>query len=124
MSCSTSRLAYADAYDCFDQALDSKTGIRIAFRSRGEATYFRMRLHQARSIDRQDNAKLYETDHQMHGRSSYDPIQLKLRQIEDKWYVYLELITGAGKLKIEPIEEEVPENTFEEVEADDLIRGL
>jgi len=101
---STSRLAFNDCYDIFDQALADPSGIRVAFESEGAARHFRLRLHQARKIDRQDNAKIYGVDHPMFGRSAYDPIQAMLRQVEGVWYVYLKPLLDAGALKVESLE--------------------
>jgi hypothetical protein len=101
---STSRLAFNDCFDVFDQALGDPTGIRIAFSTEGLARHFRTRLHQARAIDRADNAKLHPFDHPMHGRSAYDSIIAKLRNVDGQWYVYLVPLRDAGNMRIESLE--------------------
>ena len=104
MTAAVSRLAFNDCFDIFDQAIADPTGIRVAFSSEGAAIHFRMRLHRARTIDRQDNAKLHPSDHPMHGRSPYDQIIIKIRKVEEGWFVYLEALLDAGRLRVESLE--------------------
>lgn len=74
MVAATSRLAYEDAFAILDQALADDRGIRIPFKERAGANHLRARLHQARQIERKENASTYEKGHVMHGRSQYDAI--------------------------------------------------
>ena len=101
MSASTSRLSYADAEAVFDAALADDKGIRIQFSDNGQALHFRMRLHRFRQIDREDNARTFERGHPLYGRSNYDVIRVRIRPIDDLWYLYLEPINDAARLKIE-----------------------
>lgn len=106
MSVSTSRLAYTDCYEVFDRALLSATGIRLPMASMDVATNFRMRMHQARKIDRQDNLKTYPDDHPMHGQSQYDKYTVRLLTYEDGTWLHVEP-RGAG-IDLEAIED-IPE---------------
>lgn len=92
MSNPTSRIAYAKYFEVFDRALDSSKGIRLRFDSREEAFFFRGRLHSARKVDRQTNAKTYEPGHPMHGCSPYDEVTVRApaRDAEGVWWLYIE----------------------------------
>lgn len=104
MTLPTSRLAYTDCYNAFDQAVADRKGIRIRMPSQDKAIYYRMRLNQARKIDRRDNCEIYEEGHALHGRSAYDAIVIRLLpEVDDddvptgNWWLYLqkqEIIPG------------------------------
>jgi hypothetical protein len=73
MSLSNSRLSYTDCFALLDRALDEDRGIRIEVADLPAANYLRMRIHHARTIDRQENKVTYpDKDHPLHGRSPYD----------------------------------------------------
>ena len=114
MSSSTSRLAYADAESVLDAALEDEKGIRIPFQDKSSASQFRVRLHTFRQIDRDDNARTFEKGHPLYGRSTYDVIRVRIVTLDDLWYLYIEPINDAGKLKIERLAE---------VHADPPIKG-
>lgn len=91
MSTSTSRFAYQDCYDVLDRALEDDRGVRVKVKTLGDGTNFRVRIHTARRIDRDENRVLYpEQDHPMHGRSVYDPLVVKLATVNGAHYVYIE----------------------------------
>ena len=91
MTIPTNRMSYADVYEKFDEAKDDPKGIRIPFDTRAEAMHYQMRMHNARSVDRRENAKLYDKTHPLHGQSSYDTLQVRIREAEDgTWFVYIE----------------------------------
>lgn len=91
MTIPTNRMSYHDVYEKFDLAMEDPKGIRIPFDTRGEAQHYQMRMHNARSVDRRENAKMYERGHPLHGQSSYDVLQVRIRQGEDEtWFVYIE----------------------------------
>lgn len=105
MSVSTSLLAYTDCVEVYDQALASNHGVRVRVKDHDAAWNFRMRMHQARKLIRIDNARTYEDDHPLFGKSPYDAYTLRIKQVGDKVYVYLEpnrVLAGA----IEPLGEE------------------
>lgn len=79
MTLSTSKVAFDDCYALMDAALFDPKGIRCQFATLGKARYFRMRCHRARELDRAGNAKTYEPEHLLHGRSQYDRLFFRLR---------------------------------------------
>ena len=103
MPASTSRLAYDDAFECYERALKDEFGIRIRFESEADALHFRARLNTARSLDRKDNREIYSREHPMHGVSPYDRVVCRVRQVGANWYAYLLPILGAGALEIESL---------------------
>jgi hypothetical protein len=100
MVTSTSRLAFADCYDLLDKALEAPDGIRFAVSDIGLANQFRVRLHTARRINREDNKDTYDKDHPLYGRSIYDTLVVRIREIEGKVFVYITKV-DATKLNIE-----------------------
>lgn len=93
MSLPRSRASYEDCYDIFDQALKDEKGVRIPAKNFNIATQLRMRLHMARTLDRELNKQRYEEGHFMHGASDYDKLVVKLRQNAEGWiYLYIEHI--------------------------------
>ena len=90
MSLPNSLLAYADCLEVLDKAVEDSTGIRVGFKTRDEATVFRMRIHQARKLQRQENALAYEVGDKMYGKSPYDAIKVTLRSLKSGHYVYFE----------------------------------
>ena len=75
-----------------DRALDDPRGIRVELRGVDSATHLRMRIHQARQIDRRENATTYsEPDHPLHGRSPYDCLTLRIDPGPPCW-LYLDKI--------------------------------
>jgi hypothetical protein len=100
---STSRLAFADAYECMERALKDEFGIRVRFETEGHALNFRTRLNAARNIDRRDNGRIYPDTHPMHGVSEYDKVSARIREVDGCWYIYLVPILGADSLEIEAL---------------------
>lgn len=90
MTLSTSRLAYTDCIEVFDRALEDSKGIRISQPGIDEANHFRMRMHQARKLIRDDNRLTYEDDHPMFGRSVYDKLAVRIKNIEGTIYLYIQ----------------------------------
>jgi hypothetical protein len=83
MGMSTSRLAFSDCYELMEKAIVDQKGIRIKFASMDDAWHYRLRLHNARKIDRNDNMQLYEDGHKMHGKSPYDVLVMRLESIDN-----------------------------------------
>lgn len=89
MSIPTSVAAYRDCYDAMDKALKGAGGIRIEMVSIDQATYYRMRMHQARSLDRKKNREIYDDPaHPMYNASAYDELVLRIRA-DDEGRVWL-----------------------------------
>lgn len=123
MSISTSRLAYNDCFEVWEQALENPDGIRVKMTSHDEANYFRMRMHQARKIDRKDNLLAYEEGTKMHGASVYDPIVCRIRLRKEGTYLYLEQNkVDAGRIeRLQDVEEDEPEVAMIEQRATPLL---
>lgn len=84
--------AYTDCYEYLDQALEAENGIRVRVNGDyGQAVQMSMRFQQARVLHRNQNKKLYEAGHPMHGNSIYDALIIK-RAVEDevgRWWIYI-----------------------------------
>ena len=83
MVASNSRFSYSDCFELMDKAMADEKGIRIRFSTKEEAWHFRIRLHTARRIDRTDNMETYGIGHPMHGKSAYDPLTMRIREMGD-----------------------------------------
>jgi hypothetical protein len=91
MSLPKSRNAYQDCYELYDRALTAPAGIRFNVESEEAAIHLRMRMHTARTIDRDDNSAMHPRGAPMHGCSAYDPLQILIRaDADDLWWVYIE----------------------------------
>ena len=107
MSLPTSRLAYADCIDLLDKCLEAERGIRVKAYNPDKANFFRMRIHMARQIIRNENKEIYEKGDPMWGCSIYDAIVIKIRVEDDGMtWLYLEKISSMD-LVIEEITEPV-----------------
>lgn len=112
MTLPESQRAYDDCFQAMDAALEDTEGVRVRMDSLDAATFFRMRCHKARSIDRKNNARTYEQGHPMHGCSAYDClIFLAPRIIDGHAYLYIkkndkvpgsiEPLSGQARLPLE-----------------------
>lgn len=90
MSLPTSIQAYADCLETFEKALATRTGIRVKQPDYATAVHFRMRLHQARKLHRIENAEIYEPGDKMYGCSEFDPYAIRIKNIDDVFYIYIE----------------------------------
>ena len=91
MAISNSHLSYGDCYDVMDQALADAHGVRVAQPDMNSSTFFRMRLHQARTIERRRNCQVYKEGEALYNTSKYDPLVVRIRQSEDdQFWVYIE----------------------------------
>jgi hypothetical protein len=92
MTTSTSKLAYDDCYEILDRALRAKTGIRIAVGAEeGVANLLCVRLHYARTLERQQNRDLFQRDDPQYGLSDYDILVVRRPRLEKgTWYIYVE----------------------------------
>ena len=94
------RSAFGDCFALFDQAVASPRGVQRLFDDPGAAAAFRMRLYQARALDRKNNRLIYsaQPDHPMYGVSEFE--QITIRIIEDpsrgKWLCRLEKVDYAS----------------------------
>lgn len=102
MTVSTSLLAYQDCTAIMDQALADEKGARYKVSDVDEASHQRMRIHYARKLHRDENAKTYEPGHPMHGRSEYDALTCRIKNVDGSIYIYLER-TDTVQTEVEPL---------------------
>lgn len=117
MTISTSPLSYTDCYEALDKALDDERGVRVGVESLKSAQFLRMRLNQARSINRDENSRTYEPGHPLHGRSAYDRLMVRIKERGERTYVYIEQVANFTRVieSLSEIEPEEIEDTIEEV---------
>jgi hypothetical protein len=86
---SNSPLAYRDIAEAFDRAIANGKGIRIRCASKGAAKSLQVRSYKYRTIDRQENSKVYaeQPDHPLYGRSEMDSIIISIEEKAGVWYV-------------------------------------
>lgn len=108
MVASNSRFSYSDCYQLMDQAIADPKGIRIKFATQEEAWHFRIRLHTARRIDRTDNMDTFPQGHQMYGRSVYDPLTMRIREMADGVWLRLEKV-DAREFEVSSLADDEPQ---------------
>jgi hypothetical protein len=95
-----------------ERAVNDPKGIRIKFATFDDAFTFRLRIHKARKLDRNDNEEIYEEGHKLHGRSVYDQLTCKIRQFSGGWWLRIERLDTVEyeveSLSEEPSEAELP----------------
>lgn len=104
MSLPQSHLAYPDCIAAFDAALDNPVGVRVQMADQDACIRFRMRCNQVRVLQRQFNAKAFDKGHVMHNASAWDPIIVRIKEDDGRWYVYFEKVS-VGMGAIEPLAE-------------------
>lgn len=82
--------AYLDCYKLLDAAIEDMKGLRVQVADDGAAIHLRMRLHRARTLDREHNMKVYDEDKPMYNASVYDKLIVRIREIDDTTWVYIE----------------------------------
>ena len=110
MPSSTNLGAYTDCIEVFDRALSSPEGIRIPFPDNGSGRQMMLRLQQARQLVREKSKEIYsDPSDPSWGTSPYDHLIVRVpRQIEGKWWVYIQpRLASLGQ--IEELGEEVAE---------------
>ena len=108
MVASNSRFSYSDCFQLMDQAIADQKGIRIKFATQEEAWHFRIRLHTARRIDRTDNLDTFPVGHSMHGRSAYDPLTMRIREMADGIWLRLEKV-DAREFEVTSLTDDEPQ---------------
>lgn len=106
MTAPATRLAYGDAYEYLDRALDDPAGIRIECGSKAEAYTLRSRLHYARRVDRNDNSIALPLGDELHAKSVYDILVCRIKEdTTGGWWVYIERAVIGDKV-IESLSED------------------
>ena len=105
MVAATSRFAYLDCFDLLERAMDDEVGVRVKFNSAEEAINYRMRIHKARSIDREENKSIKKPEDPLYGRSEYDKLVCRIEHYsEGHSFLYVEKRT-VNDLEIENLSE-------------------
>lgn len=98
MVVSSARLAYGDCYSIMDQAIESGRGVRVKIEGEtfelalGQARHLRLRMHKARSLDRDANMEIYfDPLHPMHGQSEYDRLVTRIKAEWPNVWLYVEI---------------------------------
>src|SRR5258708_37805165 len=102
MSISDSRLSFLDCYKILDDALEAKGGVRVHVTDRNAAIHLRMRIHQARKLQRKENKLIYSEGDPQYGGNAYDGLVVRIKIVDEKAWVYVEK-QGAAILKIETL---------------------
>jgi hypothetical protein len=90
VSLTNSKAAYTDCYRLFELAVATPGGIRTPFATREAASYYQMRMNQARVLLRAQSKRVYSPDHPAYDRSEYDPYKVQVLESEDgEWWVYV-----------------------------------
>ena len=132
MSLPTSRHAYRDCKDLFDAALKDDQGARVKVESYDAAIHFRMRMQQFRKLDRQDSMLIYEKTDPNWNISMYDPLVVKIKNIQGDMYVQVEHVgLGMGPIEglsaideVEVIVADVDETKVDFHEIDDIVNKI
>jgi len=82
-----------------NQALEAPDGVRVGFADEDEATFYRMRMNQARQLDRRFNKTRFASDHPMHSRSEYDALMFRIRHSDGMYWVYAERKAQRGVIE-------------------------
>jgi hypothetical protein len=89
MSTSASRYAYEDCYDLLDRALESNTGVRFVIEDDDVAEQWRVRLHRARQLSRDESRERYEPGHPEYGKSVYDKLVVSIKSAKGARWIYI-----------------------------------
>lgn len=89
MTLPTSILAYEDCRQLFEAAMEDLKGARMKCEDYDAAFHLRSRLHYYRTLHRMENAVTYTEDHPMFGKSEFDKITVKIKNIDNEFFIYL-----------------------------------
>jgi len=93
MALSESIAAYEDCFEYFERAQASERGIRIIVSDYKQACLLRIRLNQARVLQRREAMRIYEREDPRYGKSENDRYRVTLRPVaegEEGHWVYIE----------------------------------
>ena len=93
MSLSDKIAAYSDCYEFYEQAQADGKGIRVLLPNKSAAMMLRMRLNQARVLERRETMKIYDRIDPRYNKSENDKFRVTIREAAegDGWWVYIEL---------------------------------
>lgn len=90
MTLPNSLMAYQDCIELFDSAIEDATGVRLKVNDYDHAIHQRSRLHYCRKLHREENARIYDESNVMFGKSPYDAIVVRIKKVDEDFYLYLE----------------------------------
>lgn len=94
MPLSKSIYAYNDCCQIYERAMESAVsggpGVRVRQEKESDAIYLRMRMNNARAINRRDNADIYAPGDPLYKASVWDALMVTIKMIDDDFYVYVE----------------------------------
>ncbi len=108
MALSESIAAYEDCYDTYERAMKAPKGIRVLFDNKKAASYFRIRMNQARVLQRREAMRQYERTDPRYGKSEFDKFRIKIVEAAEatgEWWVYVDPFGQAEEIQtIEELE--------------------
>ena len=93
MALTDSLAAYEDCFQAFERAAKAPKGIRILFESKKTANYFRLRMNNARVLQRKEATRMYERSDPKWGKSEFDKYRIKIVEAAEQtgeWWVYID----------------------------------
>lgn len=76
------------AREFWESAVAAPSGIEFEFYYRKEAESFRFGLYRARNVDRELNKEIYPPGEELHGKSLWDSLTIKIaKSARDTWLV-------------------------------------
>ena len=90
MTLPTSLLSYQDCTELLDSAIADDFGIRYKVADYDEAMHEQSRIHMCRKLHREANKTIYEEGDPLYGRSIYDAIVVRIKNLDGKFFLYLE----------------------------------
>ena len=83
-------LAYQDCTELLAQAVEDPCGVRLKVRDFDQAVNERSRIHYCRKLHRRESMSIYAEGDPMYGKSEYDVITVRIKNIDGEFYLYLE----------------------------------
>lgn len=82
--------SYEDCFDLFARAIAKPKGSRALLGSYGDAEHFRMRMHQARKLQRDESMRMYDSNAPQYNKSEFDKLMCRVcEDAEGRFWVYV-----------------------------------
>lgn len=115
MSLTDQPAAYLDCYRLYEAAVNSGKTARAHFTTRDQASYFQLRMHKARAIQRAESRRIFPKDSPLYDKSEFDAYQCVVREDTDgEWWVMVQL-HGIQNLHIEIVDDDEALPTTEDL---------
>jgi len=97
--------AYTDCYEIYDRAQHDGKGVRVHVGEQKDAGILRMRMNQARVLQRREAMRMYDRTDARYGKSENDKFRNTIKEdTEGNWWLYVEP-WGLSGLQIESLSE-------------------